>query len=168
MVGVREGRRGEGEREMMMILMSLMMKIGEVLRERVGRRRGEGGAGVTGLMILIRLRMMQVVEGRSVGTKWQLLPTLMSQAMMKIHALGGVLLRGAAVAAAAIAGRYGIHSWQAFKARPIVPRMRKFYEGGFQAAMTQALAGHNHLEVNQPSNCLHSSNISCKKAWCMG
>ncbi|CAF2265811.1 unnamed protein product [Brassica napus] len=23
---------------------------------------------------------------------------------------------------------------------------------------------HNHLEVNQPSNCLHSSNISCKKA----
>ncbi|CAF1900604.1 unnamed protein product [Brassica napus] len=30
------------------------------------------------------------------------------------------------------------------------------------------LAGHNHLEVNQPSNCLHSSNISCKKAWCMG
>ncbi|CAG7881041.1 unnamed protein product [Brassica rapa] len=35
---------------------------------------------------------------------------------------------GAAVAAAAIAGRYGIHSWQAFKARPIVPRMRKFDE----------------------------------------
>uniref|UniRef100_A0A0D3BHQ6 Uncharacterized protein n=1 Tax=Brassica oleracea var. oleracea TaxID=109376 RepID=A0A0D3BHQ6_BRAOL len=30
------------------------------------------------------------------------------------------------------------------------------------------LGGHNHLEVNQPSNCLHSSNISCKKAWCMG
>ena len=48
------------------------------------------------------------------------------------------MVAGAAVAAAAIAGRYGIHSWQAFKARPIVPRMRKFYEGGFQAAMTQA------------------------------
>ncbi|CAN7047646.1 unnamed protein product, partial [Brassica rapa subsp. trilocularis] len=38
------------------------------------------------------------------------------------------MVAGAAVAAAAIAGRYGIHSWQAFKARPIVPRMRKFYE----------------------------------------
>ncbi|WZY94556.1 hypothetical protein YC2023_066885 [Brassica napus] len=48
------------------------------------------------------------------------------------------MVAGAAVAAAAIAGRYGIHSWQAFKARPIVPRMRKFDEGGFQAAMTQA------------------------------
>ncbi|CAF2156898.1 unnamed protein product [Brassica rapa subsp. trilocularis] len=51
------------------------------------------------------------------------------------------MVAGAAVAAAAIAGRYGIHSWQAFKARPIVPRMRKFDEGGFQAAMTQAQGG---------------------------
>ncbi|CDY24370.1 BnaA07g02950D [Brassica napus] len=47
------------------------------------------------------------------------------------------MVAGAAVAAAAIAGRYGIHSWQAFKARPIVPRMRMFYEGGFQAALTR-------------------------------
>ena len=47
------------------------------------------------------------------------------------------MVAGAAVAAAAIAGRYGILAWQAFKARPIVPRMRKFYEGGFQAAMTR-------------------------------
>ncbi|WZZ18406.1 hypothetical protein YC2023_111495 [Brassica napus] len=103
------------------------------------------------------------------------------------------MVAGAAVAAAAIAGRYGIHSWQAFKARPIVPRMRKFYEGGFQERqggelkgvdmllldakvikkslysniLKSRLAGHNHLEVNQPSNCLHSSNISCKKASCM-
>ncbi|CAN6970928.1 unnamed protein product [Brassica rapa subsp. trilocularis] len=51
------------------------------------------------------------------------------------------MVAGAAVAAAAIAGRYGIHSWQAFKARSIVPRMRKFDEGGFQAAMTQAQGG---------------------------
>ncbi|MED6226256.1 hypothetical protein PIB30_101814, partial [Stylosanthes scabra] len=42
---------------------------------------------------------------------------------------------GLAVAAAAYAGRYGIQAWQAFKARP--PRMRKFYEGGFQATMTR-------------------------------
>ncbi|XP_015965655.1 mitochondrial import inner membrane translocase subunit TIM14-1 [Arachis duranensis] len=42
---------------------------------------------------------------------------------------------GLAVAAAAYAGRYGIQAWQAFKARP--PRMRKFYEGGFQVTMTR-------------------------------
>ncbi|KAL6987434.1 hypothetical protein U1Q18_013182 [Sarracenia purpurea var. burkii] len=45
------------------------------------------------------------------------------------------LLAGLAVAAAAYAGRYGIQAWQAFKARP--PRMRKFYEGGFQPTMTK-------------------------------
>ncbi|XP_052730193.1 uncharacterized protein LOC108319226 isoform X1 [Vigna angularis] len=39
------------------------------------------------------------------------------------------------VAAAAYVGRYGIVAWQAFKARP--PRMRRFYEGGFQATMTR-------------------------------
>ncbi|CAH2074384.1 unnamed protein product [Thlaspi arvense] len=47
------------------------------------------------------------------------------------------MVAGAAVAAAAIAGRYGILAWQAFKARPRMPRMRKFYEGGFQSAMTR-------------------------------
>ncbi|XWS07901.1 hypothetical protein CRYUN_Cryun41cG0032200 [Craigia yunnanensis] len=46
-------------------------------------------------------------------------------------------LAGLAVAAAALAGRYGIHAWQAFKARPPKPRMRKFYEGGFQLTMTR-------------------------------
>ncbi|KAF5200019.1 Mitochondrial import inner membrane translocase subunit tim14 [Thalictrum thalictroides] len=45
------------------------------------------------------------------------------------------LLAGIAVATTALAGRYGIQAWQAFKARP--PRMRKFYEGGFQATMTR-------------------------------
>ncbi|KAJ7568286.1 hypothetical protein O6H91_01G025900 [Diphasiastrum complanatum] len=47
------------------------------------------------------------------------------------------LLAGAAVAVAALAGKYGIEAWQAFKARPAVPRMRKFYEGGFQPTMTR-------------------------------
>lgn len=47
------------------------------------------------------------------------------------------LLAGLAVAAAALAGKYGIQAWQAYKARPVVPRVRKFYEGGFQATMTK-------------------------------
>ncbi|RAL54979.1 unnamed protein product [Cuscuta campestris] len=47
------------------------------------------------------------------------------------------LIAGAAIAAAAYAGRYGILAWQAFKARPPTARMRKFYEGGFQPKMTR-------------------------------
>lgn len=47
------------------------------------------------------------------------------------------LLAGLAVASAALAGRYGIQAWQAFKARPPKPRIRKFYEGGFQPTMTK-------------------------------
>ncbi|PRQ43476.1 putative DnaJ domain-containing protein [Rosa chinensis] len=47
------------------------------------------------------------------------------------------LIGGAAVAAAAYAGRYGIQAWQAFKARPPTARLRKFYEGGFQPTMTR-------------------------------
>ncbi|XP_035547788.1 mitochondrial import inner membrane translocase subunit TIM14-1-like [Juglans regia] len=47
-------------------------------------------------------------------------------------------LAGLAVAAAALAGRYGIQAWQTFKERPPKPRMRKFYEGGgFQLTMTK-------------------------------
>lgn len=46
-------------------------------------------------------------------------------------------LAGVAVAAAALAGRYGIQAWQALKARPPQARMRKFYEGGFQPTMTR-------------------------------
>lgn len=41
------------------------------------------------------------------------------------------------MAAAALASRYGVHAWNAYKARPIVPRMRKFYEGGFQQTMNR-------------------------------
>ncbi|XP_020578131.1 mitochondrial import inner membrane translocase subunit TIM14-3-like isoform X1 [Phalaenopsis equestris] len=47
------------------------------------------------------------------------------------------LLAGLAVAAAALAGRYGVQAWHAYKSKPIVPRMRKFYEGGFQPSMTR-------------------------------
>ncbi|KAG0500812.1 hypothetical protein HPP92_000884 [Vanilla planifolia] len=46
-------------------------------------------------------------------------------------------LAGLAVAAAALAGRYGVQAWQAYKARPAVPRLRRFYEGGFQPSMTR-------------------------------
>ncbi|KAJ0983916.1 hypothetical protein J5N97_002272 [Dioscorea zingiberensis] len=47
------------------------------------------------------------------------------------------IIAGLAVAAAAYASRYGIQAWNAYKARPVVPRMRKFYEGGFQPTMTR-------------------------------
>ncbi|TVU21730.1 hypothetical protein EJB05_31387, partial [Eragrostis curvula] len=47
------------------------------------------------------------------------------------------LIAGLAVAAAALAGRYSIQAWNAYKARPVVPRMRKFYEGGFQPTMNR-------------------------------
>ncbi|CAO2824245.1 unnamed protein product [Amaranthus hypochondriacus] len=47
------------------------------------------------------------------------------------------LVAGLCVAATALAGRYGIQAWQAFKARPPIPRMRRFYEGGFQPTMTR-------------------------------
>lgn len=46
-------------------------------------------------------------------------------------------LAGVAVAATALAGRYGIQAWQAFKARPPRPKIKKFYEGGFQPTMTK-------------------------------
>lgn len=46
-------------------------------------------------------------------------------------------LAGLAVAAAALAGRYGIQAWQAFKTRPPKPRVRRFYDGGFQPTMTK-------------------------------
>ncbi|KAJ7972436.1 Mitochondrial import inner membrane translocase subunit TIM14 [Quillaja saponaria] len=45
------------------------------------------------------------------------------------------LVAGLAVAAAAYAGKCGIQAWQAFIKRP--PRMRKFYEGGFEPTMTR-------------------------------
>ncbi|KAK9278044.1 hypothetical protein L1049_028219 [Liquidambar formosana] len=47
------------------------------------------------------------------------------------------LVIGTTVAAAAMGGRYLIAAWQAFKARPSVPRIRRFYEGGFEQVMTR-------------------------------
>ncbi|KAL9239291.1 hypothetical protein vseg_013628 [Gypsophila vaccaria] len=47
------------------------------------------------------------------------------------------LVAGLCVAATALAGRYGIQAWQAFKARPPTARMRRFYDGGFQPTMTR-------------------------------
>ncbi|PKI53440.1 mitochondrial import inner membrane translocase subunit TIM14-3-like [Punica granatum] len=44
------------------------------------------------------------------------------------------LVVGAAVAAAAMSGRFLIGAWNAFKARP---RVRRFYPGGFQPVMTR-------------------------------
>lgn len=46
-------------------------------------------------------------------------------------------IAGVAVAATALAGRYGIQAWQAFKARPPRPKIKKFYDGGFQPTMTK-------------------------------
>ncbi|XP_008806689.2 mitochondrial import inner membrane translocase subunit TIM14-3-like [Phoenix dactylifera] len=47
------------------------------------------------------------------------------------------LVTGLSVAAAAMGGRCLIRAWQAFKARPAVPRARKFYPGGFEREMTR-------------------------------
>ncbi|GAB2300564.1 hypothetical protein Dimus_034604 [Dionaea muscipula] len=47
------------------------------------------------------------------------------------------LIAGVALAATALAGKYSIQAWQAFKARPPRPRIRRFYEGGFQQQMTR-------------------------------
>ncbi|XP_043690377.1 mitochondrial import inner membrane translocase subunit TIM14-1-like isoform X2 [Telopea speciosissima] len=47
------------------------------------------------------------------------------------------IVAGVSVAAAALGGRYLIQAWQAFKARPVVPRVRRFYEGGFEQMMTR-------------------------------
>ncbi|KAK4794343.1 hypothetical protein SAY86_012337 [Trapa natans] len=44
---------------------------------------------------------------------------------------------GVAVAAAALSGRFLIGAWNAFKARPPVPRMSRFHLGGFQPVMTR-------------------------------
>ncbi|KAF5940636.1 hypothetical protein HYC85_021803 [Camellia sinensis] len=46
-------------------------------------------------------------------------------------------LAGLAIAAAALAGKYGIQAWQTLKTRPPKPRVRRFYDGGFQPTMTK-------------------------------
>ncbi|XP_075504044.1 mitochondrial import inner membrane translocase subunit TIM14-3-like [Primulina tabacum] len=51
--------------------------------------------------------------------------------------MGSPLIIGAAVGTAALGARYLIRAWQAFKARPVVPRSRRFYPGGFEHVMTR-------------------------------
>ncbi|KAA8542912.1 hypothetical protein F0562_024053 [Nyssa sinensis] len=51
--------------------------------------------------------------------------------------MGSPLVVGVTVAAAALGSRYLIGAWQAFKARPPVPRGRRFYPGGFEQVMTR-------------------------------
>ncbi|KAH7547948.1 hypothetical protein JRO89_XS14G0043300 [Xanthoceras sorbifolium] len=58
---------------------------------------------------------------------------------------------GLAVAAAALAGKYGIQAWHAFKTRPPKPKLRKFYEGGFQPTMTRREAA-QILGVRESAN----------------
>ncbi|XP_073284324.1 mitochondrial import inner membrane translocase subunit TIM14-3-like [Primulina huaijiensis] len=47
------------------------------------------------------------------------------------------MIIGATVGTAALGARYLIRAWQAFKARPVVPRSRRFYPGGFEHVMTR-------------------------------
>ena len=83
------------------------------------------------------------------------------------------LIAGLAVAAAALAGRYSIQAWNAYKARPVVPRMHKFYEGGFQPTMTRREAAlilgvrctlHNICTTVEHCLCFSFISISCSLA----
>eukprot|EP00244_Chara_vulgaris_P002145 TRINITY_DN1363_c0_g1_i3.p1 TRINITY_DN1363_c0_g1~~TRINITY_DN1363_c0_g1_i3.p1 ORF type:complete len:113 (-),score=17.64 TRINITY_DN1363_c0_g1_i3:312-650(-) len=47
------------------------------------------------------------------------------------------LVGGLVVAAAAMAGKYGIEAFQVWKTRPRLVRVRKHYQGGFQPVMTR-------------------------------
>ncbi|CAM8995847.1 unnamed protein product [Rhodiola kirilowii] len=48
--------------------------------------------------------------------------------------MGSPLVIGSSIAAAALTSRYLISAWQAFRARPRLPR---FYPGGFEQVMTR-------------------------------
>ncbi|NP_001148450.1 mitochondrial import inner membrane translocase subunit TIM14 [Zea mays] len=47
------------------------------------------------------------------------------------------LVAGLSVAAAALSGRYMIRAWQAFRTQAAMPRVRRFYPGGFQGEMNR-------------------------------
>ncbi|XP_062209040.1 uncharacterized protein LOC133910786 [Phragmites australis] len=47
------------------------------------------------------------------------------------------LVAGLSVAAAALGSRYMFQAWQAFRTRAAMPRVRRFYPGGFQNEMTR-------------------------------
>ncbi|KAL0417309.1 UNVERIFIED_CONTAM: Mitochondrial import inner membrane translocase subunit TIM14-3 [Sesamum latifolium] len=46
------------------------------------------------------------------------------------------IIVGAAVGSAALGARYLMRAWEAFKARPVVPRARRFYPGGLNREHT--------------------------------
>ncbi|KAF6142116.1 hypothetical protein GIB67_037034 [Kingdonia uniflora] len=47
------------------------------------------------------------------------------------------LVAGVTMAAAAMGSRFMLQAWNAFKARPVLPRLVRFYPGGFQEIMTR-------------------------------
>ncbi|KAM3260635.1 hypothetical protein ACQJBY_051734 [Aegilops geniculata] len=47
------------------------------------------------------------------------------------------LVAGLSVAAAAMGSRFMIQAWQAFRIRAAMPRVRKFYPGGFEREMSR-------------------------------
>lgn len=47
------------------------------------------------------------------------------------------LVAGLSVAAAAMGSRYMLQAWQAFRTRAAMPRVRRFYPGGFEREMTR-------------------------------
>lgn len=52
-------------------------------------------------------------------------------------AIATPLVAGLSVAAAAMGSRYMIQAWQAFRIRAAMPRVRKFYPGGFETEMSK-------------------------------
>ncbi|KAI3939534.1 hypothetical protein MKX01_038489 [Papaver californicum] len=61
------------------------------------------------------------------------------------------IIAGASVAAASLGGRYLIRILQAYKAHPVVPRMRRFYEE--RDAMEKIREAHSRVMVaNHPDH----------------
>ena len=58
-------------------------------------------------------------------------------ALLAAHPQATPLVAGVAVAASALAAKYGIEAYQAWRLRPVAARARRFYEGGFQPMMTK-------------------------------
>ncbi|CAL9166604.1 unnamed protein product [Musa hybrid cultivar] len=79
----------------------------------------------------LALQAIEIVSARELLGLW-LVASLNSWSSMATP-----LVASLSVAAAAMGGRYLIQAWQAFKARPVVPRVRRFYPGGFEQQMTR-------------------------------
>ncbi|CAA6671853.1 unnamed protein product [Spirodela intermedia] len=48
-----------------------------------------------------------------------------------------IIVLATGTAAAALAGRSLIQAWQAYKSRPVAPRLHRFYPGGFDQKMSR-------------------------------